>query len=278
MIGKDEARFDAVAADYEKNATPVLYNFAADLIELAVLQPGEKVLDVGTGTGLAALLAAQKVAPTGSVVGIDISEAMLTIARQKAAKENSIATFIRGDAEALDFPDEIFDVVISNLGLGSTDPDKSLPSIKRVLKPGARFAFTHWGPTGRAAKAFYDLLQKRRVAEPTPHLAWLRSTDLIVRPWETQYRNPSALAELLRRHGFQNIQTGTREYRTSFANSDAYLDMSLVFPLAHAEFEALSPGKQRMFRHEFNAAMAPFRGPNRTIISEDTILFATAIA
>ncbi|HZQ07329.1 MAG TPA: hypothetical protein VFD70_12185, partial [Anaerolineae bacterium] len=57
---------------------------------------------------------------------------------------------------------------------------------------------------------------------------------------------------------------------------DAYLDMSLSFPLALAEFQALSPGNQRMFRHEFNAAMAPFRGPNRSITSVDTLLFALA--
>ncbi|MBI3762653.1 MAG: methyltransferase domain-containing protein [Chloroflexi bacterium] len=273
-----EARFDAVAADYEKHVTPLFRGPAADLIERAALQPGEKVLDVGTGPGLAALFAASKVGPTGSVTGVDLSEAMLAIARQRAAKEGLGVEYLRGDAEALDYPAGSFDAVVSNFGLGTTDPDRSLPSIRRVIKPGGRFALTHWGPSSRPAQAFYDLMRRRRVAEPTPRLEWLRNTDLTARPWESQIKTPEALAALLAGHGFQNVQSSLREYAFTFADSDAYLDMSLSFPLSRAEFDALSPGNQRMFKHEFNALMAPFRGPNRSVISRDAILFAVARA
>jgi ubiquinone/menaquinone biosynthesis C-methylase UbiE len=277
-----EARFDSVAQNYEKNVSPLFRGPAADLIELAALQPGEKVLDAATGPGLAALLAAPKVGPTGTVVGVDLSEAMLTIARQKVAKEGVSVEFVRGDVEALDYPEGSFDVVLSNFGLGTTEPGKSLPSIRRVLrtpdpasgKPGGRFALTHWGPTSRPAQAFYDLMPKRRVSEPTPRLEWLRRTDLTARPWPSAYNTPEALAALLTAHGFKEVQASIREYTFTFADTDAYLEMSLSFPLARAEFDALSPGNQRMFKHEFNALMAPFRGPNRSILSKDAVLFA----
>jgi len=279
-----EARFDTVAQNYEKHVTPLFRGPAADLIELAALQPGEKVLDVATGPGLAALLAAPRVGPTGAVVGVDLSEAMLTIARQKAAKEGVSVEFVRGDVEALDYPEASFDVVLSNFGLGTTEPGKSLPSIRRVLRtpdpvsgrPGGRFALTHWGPTSRPAQAFYDLMRKRRVGEPTPRLEWLRRTDLIARPWPSEYNTSEALAALLTTHGFKDVQASVREYTFTFADTEVYLEMSLSFPLARAEFEALSPGNQRMFKHEFNALMAPFRGPNRSIISKDAVLFAMA--
>ena len=271
-----EERFDSVAADYEKYVAPHFLIPATDLIELAALQPGEKALDVATGPGVAALLAAPKVGATGSIVGVDVSEAMLTIARQKAEKNGLTVEFVRGDVQSLDFPEQSFDIVLSNCGLGTTEPEKSLSSIRRMIKPGGRFALTHWGPTSRPAQAFYELLSKRRVAEVSPRLEWLRRTDLTARPWTTQCTTPEALAALLTEHGFRDVRASAREYAFTFADAEAYLNISLSFPLARAEFDALSPGTQRMFKHEFNALMAPFRGANRSVISNDTILFAVA--
>jgi len=273
-----EARFDAVAAAYDKHVTPLFHAPAGDLIELAALQPGETVLDVATGPGTAALLAAARVTPNGAVTGVDSSEAMLAIARQKADKAGLAVEFVQGDVEALAMPEASFDVVLSNFGLGTTDPARSLAAIRQLLKAGGRFALTHWGPTSRPAQAFYDLMRRRQAAEPNARLEWLRGTDLTARPWMTDCTTPEALAALLAGHGFQNVQSSAREYELKFADSDAYLEMSLAFPLARAEFDALSPTAQRMFRHEFNAALAPFRGPNRSIVSRDTILFALASA
>ena len=270
--------FDTVVEVYKQHVIPMFRTAGQDLIELADLQPGERVLDVGTGPGVAAFLAARKVAPDGSVVGIDISEVMLDAARTQAEKEKTGVEFRQGDAEELAFPESSFDVVLSCLGIGNTDPAKSLPSILRVRRVGGRLVLSQWKPAGQAAMTFYQLLQKRRVAQPAPRLERLRENDFTARPWYNSYSSPTALTALLEEYGFQDIRVERREYTTVFENSDAYLDMSISFPLALAEFRALSPGNQRMFRHEFNAAMAPFRGPNRTIVSKDIILFAVATA
>lgn len=278
------ARYDDVAERYEKYVTLRFSQLAQDLIELAALQSGEKVLDVGTGTGVAALLAAPKVAPTGSVVGIDLSQAMLDIAFQKAKAEDFSIDFQCVDVEMLDlvFSEEKFDVVLSNFGLGTTDPDNSLLAIRQVLKrpnrasggAGGRLVLAQWGPFSRPAKTFLDLLEKNKTSEPSSELQWLRDTAQVAHYWHNQ--SAAAMAAMLTAYGFRNVHVDMRKYSFTYTNSDAYVDMTRSYPRANAEFEAMSPGQRRMFRHEFNAATAPFRAENQAIVSEDEIIFAVA--
>jgi arsenite methyltransferase len=112
----------------------------ANPFALGPLAQGERVLDVGSGSGTDSLVAAQMVAPEGRVTGIDMTEEMLAKARAGAAEmgiEN--VEFHEGEAENLPFPDENFDVVISN-GVIDLIPDKDavFSEIYRVLKPGGR--------------------------------------------------------------------------------------------------------------------------------------------
>jgi arsenite methyltransferase len=112
----------------------------ANPFALGPLAQGERVLDVGSGAGTDSLVAAQMVAPEGRVTGIDMTEEMLAKARAGAAEmgiEN--VEFHEGEAENLPFPDENFDVVISN-GVIDLIPDKDavFSEIYRVLKPGGR--------------------------------------------------------------------------------------------------------------------------------------------
>lgn len=107
---------------------------------LGTLQPGEKVVDVGSGAGIDSLIAARMVAPEGQVVGVDMTPAMLEKARcaaQEAGIDN--VEFRKGYAEALPIADGWADVVISN-GMLNLVPDKTaaLQEMARVLKPGGR--------------------------------------------------------------------------------------------------------------------------------------------
>jgi len=234
MTELKRARFDAVAERYGKNVSPIFRDPAIDLVELAELKPGDIVLDVGTGPGAAALLAASKVAPTGSVVGVDLSEEMLKLARGNAEQEALEIEFRQADVEALEFPEESFDVVLSSFGLGSTDPNKSLSSIRRVLKSGGRLALAHWVQFSRPAKAFYELLQRRRIAEPTPVLETLRSTDRIAQPWHDQFNTSEAMVALLGANGYREARAEVRQYTSDYGDADAYLEVPLSFPLAQA--------------------------------------------
>ena len=113
------------------------------------LAPGAQVLDIATGTGWAAVAAAQRVGPTGAVVGVDIAPEMLEQARQKAAVAGlTNVKFRLGDAARLEEAGPRFDVVLCASGLFLV-PDMlaALQEWWRVLKPGGQVGFSGWGPT-----------------------------------------------------------------------------------------------------------------------------------
>ena len=109
--------------------------------DLARIQPGEKILDVGCGTGTLAMEVALRVGATGRVFGIDPGEQQIARARSKAARRSLSIEFQVGVIEHLDFPDQTFDVVLSTImmhHLSDTLKRQGLAGIARVLKPGGR--------------------------------------------------------------------------------------------------------------------------------------------
>ena len=134
----------------------------ANPFSLGLLEPGERVLDLGCGAGTDSLVAAQMVGSSGHVTGIDMTREMLAKARAAAAamgREN--VQFVEGEAESLPFEDEAFDVVISN-GVIDLIPDKGavFSELHRVLRPGGRIQIadvTIQNPVSEAAKRDIDL-------------------------------------------------------------------------------------------------------------------------
>ena len=109
---------------------------------LAELKPGEVVLDLGSGGGIDVLLSAKRVGPTGKAYGLDMTDDMLTLARdnQRAAGVANVE-FLKGDIEHIPLPDQSVDVIISNCVINlSADKRAVLSEAFRVLKPGGRFA------------------------------------------------------------------------------------------------------------------------------------------
>jgi arsenite methyltransferase len=109
---------------------------------LARLNPGEVVLDLGSGGGIDVLLSAKRVGPTGKAYGLDMTDEMLALAnenRRKAGVEN--VEFLKGEIENIPLPDDSVDVIISNCVINlAADKDRVLREALRVLKPGGRFA------------------------------------------------------------------------------------------------------------------------------------------
>ena len=119
------------------------------IIEMANIKPGEKILDVGCGTGNLTLTAKKYAGASGSVSGIDASPEMIGVAQEKAKRSGIEAVFELGLIEKMPFPDASFDVVISRLVIHHLPDDlkrQGFAEIFRVLKPGGRFFLTDFNP------------------------------------------------------------------------------------------------------------------------------------
>lgn len=172
-------------------------------IALAELQPGEVVLDLGSGAGLDCFLAAQRVGPAGRVIGLDMTLEMLKLARRNAAKIGATnVEFRQGEMEHMPVEDASVDIVISNCVINlSPDKDRVFAEAYRVLKPGGRLAISDIVTQGELPEAI------RRSIE-----AW---TGCVA----------GALAEetylaKIRRAGFTDVQVVGR---TSFSQADIQL-------------------------------------------------------
>lgn len=162
---------------------------------LAELQPGETVLDLGSGGGIDVLLSARRVGPTGHVYGLDMTDEMLALARsnqREAGLQN--VEFLKGEIEAVPLPDASVDVVISNCVINlAADKRVVLAEAFRVLKPGGRFAVS-------------DIVRRRDVA-PGQRTMELWTGCLAGSLHETDYR--AMLADV----GFDGIDVEpTRVY------------------------------------------------------------------
>lgn len=131
---------------YERYVVPyIMEPWTPGFVELAALQPGERVLDLACGTGLVARLAAKKVGPTGRVTGLDTNTGMLAVARELPLPSGALVTWVEGSALAMDFPNASFDVVLCQQGF-QFFPDKpaALREMHRVLVPGGRLLLSVW--------------------------------------------------------------------------------------------------------------------------------------
>jgi ubiquinone/menaquinone biosynthesis C-methylase UbiE len=143
-----DTRFSGSAAEnYEKFFVPVIpAPLASDLLDLASLRSGERVLDVACGTGIVTRLAAGRVGANGAVAGLDVDPGMLSVARAATPSGVSIEWY-ETSVEAMPLPDETFDVVSCQMGLQFFRAKPvALREMRRVLVPGGRVVINVLGP------------------------------------------------------------------------------------------------------------------------------------
>jgi len=200
---------------------------------LAQLNPGETVLDLGSGGGIDVLLSAQRVGPTGKAYGLEMTDEMLALANQnkrKAGAQN--VEFLKGEIESIPLPDNSVDVIISNCVINlSADKDRVLREAFRVLKAGGRFAISDVVTRGE----MNDEIRKSV-------LLWVGCVAGALE--ENEYRAKLAAA------GFEQISLeATRIYRVEDAR--AFLSSTGV------DVDAIAPQVDGKFMSAFVRAVKP---------------------
>src|ERR1700720_4159314 len=200
---------------------------------LAKLNPGETVLDLGSGGGIDVLLSARRVGPTGKAYSLDMTDEMLALANENKRKAGvANVEFLKGEIENIPLPDNSVDVIISNCVINlSADKDRVLREAFRVLKPGGRFAVSDVVTRGEMAPEIRESV-----------LAWVGCVAGALD--EAEYRGKLAAA------GFEQIEIEpTRIYRIEDARE--FLSASGI------DVDAIAPQVDEKFMSAFVRAMKP---------------------
>lgn len=185
--------WDKASAYYEASWQNQLRPAQEKLLQLANIQPGEKVIDIACGTGLVTFPATERVGENGVVLGTDISDKMVehatSIAKEKGLKQ---IKFERMDAEELSVEDETFDASLCALGLMYVPyPEKAMKEMLRVLKPGGRAVAAVWGRRNNCGWAdIFEIVDRRVTSEVCPMFFHLGNADMLKQCFETAgFRN-----------------------------------------------------------------------------------------
>jgi len=243
---------DTATAGYDRSVGEMTRRIVPALLRAARLAPGMRVLDVATGTGLAAEAAAEAVGASGHVVAADISPAMLDRARERLGARTNVA-FAVEDGQDLGFPAERFDVVICNMGLMYfPNPVRGLSEFRRVLRPGCLAAVSVFT---KADRALVGGLVRAAIARHVPSKA--AEAERFFSPGDE--RRLRAHFEVA---GFGEVEIATEALRFAFPSFDAYFggvergegDMG-------QEYTALPEEMRRAVREEVRREVGGAGGP-----------------
>jgi SAM-dependent methyltransferase len=251
---------------YERYAVPyILGPWAPGLVELAALQPGERVLDLACGTGLIARLAAANVGITGHVTGLDLNAGMLVVARSIPPPPGASITWVEGNAVATNFADASFDVIVCQQGF-QFFPDRpaALREMHRVLVPDGRVLLSVWKSAGPYHAAVGDALEQHVDAETA---ARFRASRVVPKAEE--------LHRLLVDAGFREVQISPRVMKIRVPPVEAFVLYHLAGTPVAGAVAALSQEERAALAGQVKLALQPYAdGEGLTVPDETNIAMA----
>jgi ubiquinone/menaquinone biosynthesis C-methylase UbiE len=241
------------AAGYDRASAEFSSYFVPFLLRAARVVPGQRVLDIATGTGLAAAAALEVVGSSGHVTAADLSSAMVGKARARLAEAPNVNIAVE-DGQALSFPDQGFDAVLCSLGLMFfPDPTRGLAEFHRVLRPGGRAAVSVNTVPERSFNSRISVAIGRHV----PSLAEA-ATRLFSIGDEKRLRSLFGAA------GFRDVEVTTEVYNFVMPSFDAYFEPYEQGAGAPGQaYVALPEETRRFVREEVRQQMGDAGGPIR---------------
>ncbi len=294
---RDATSYDSVTGEYDLFTERFSGPLAARLISLAGVTSSGQILDVGTGTGIVALQAAQQVGANGKVLGIDLSEGMLATARAKASAAglSHCAEFRPMDGEALALADESFNVVVSLFALlHFPNPTVALKEMFRVLRPGGRLALAVGsGPPRLSVNGLTEGLRHLR------DILLKRQGKLLTAPWflndlvEERFPDtgksevtslaahgskiPGGVPTLVRKAGFTNLRTSWQRHRRVIATAEEFWDLQRTYSsFARKRLGSARPEKIEEFRKEFLEACRKVQSKGGQLVYPFAALYVIA--
>jgi len=235
------------------------------LLEALNAQPGDKILDVASGTGEPALTLARQMGDAVDIIGVDAAEGMIDVAQAKVDKEarNNIR-FLTMPAESLEFPENEFDKILCRFGVMLfNDPQAGAKEMCRVLKPGGSFALAVWADAESMPTMLwaYQVLKDKIPEDIHPPLAKITSLG-----------EQGVIEALLKSAGFSNVEVKRQTFHYEFDSFDDYWSIIEASDIMKVQFDALDKSQRSTIRDEVAIFAQQYSGNDGFYVPHDYLL------
>lgn len=266
--------YGRMARVYDVQAAPRHAPLVERVLELAELESGMTVIDVGCGTGNLAFEAVERVGHDGLVAGIDAALGAILVATEKAERRHlDKVRFEAMDARHLRYEDETIDAVLSCLGIPTVGRVECFAEVRRVLRPDGRFVFCEWSGAGNPiTKAYFDTLAKYRAARPpVPEVARLLEARRVINgdPDVIGMRKPEAWVQKLEALGFRGARYFTEAHTTTLRDAAEYLSYMLAWGDNERELRSMTSEMRESFVKDLARRVEPLLTSQGIAISRE---------